>query len=394
MSPSNRIALVVALSTVTLAPAARAQTRVVTAATPLTSATIGHKVFPSPYALTDLGPIARDAPLGCYSDLGVYYGTRNASGYDRAFVGSNPSYRSDLYYYTNSPGDAVVAGCNASYTAVGAYLDEAVVWDAALKHLEVLTLPSAYPQSYAADVNAHRQIVGNAMLDWDGVLTQHPVLWNTSVAFSAATNENEPTETLVFLPYPGVSSYANAINDQGEIVGALVTSSPGAPDQKIPNALYWDNDANHTMMSLLPYVSQSQATDINNNGVVAGWLYDDGQSLFRAFTMYPGQTPRELPPASSVGDPTTTHSMADALNDAGVVIGRSKTGTTVVATVWINGVAHTLNSGLPFGTQPALTEATSINGAGDIVAGGIASDGLRHAYLLTPNAGGVWPVTL
>jgi hypothetical protein len=357
MSSNNRIVLALVLSTAALArtPAAHAQTRLVTAQTPLTTGTIGHKVSPAPYAIADLGPIAKDAPLGCYSDNGIYYGTRDVSGHDRAFEGG-PGYRSDLYYYTNANDDGDVYGCNANRTAVGTYMDQAIVWDAALPGLEMLTVQNAalFPMSSAVAVNANRQIVGSATLDWDGVFTQYPVLGNTSVAFNPTTGHNQPTETMVLLPNPVGSSFATAINNQGEIVGNTLTPVPGATGQTIPSARYWLNNADHTLVNLLPKNAESQANDINNDGLIAGWL---------------------------------TYSMADALNDAGVVIGRSQAGNTVWATVWINGVAH----GLPYGTQPLLTEATSINGAGDIVAGGIASDGLRHAYLLTPNAGGVWP---
>ena len=92
--------------------------------------------------------------------------------------------------------------------------------------------------------------------------------------------------------------------------------------------------------------------DINNTGQVAGESLET-----TAGVLWTAGTTVQLPPL-----PGHTHIMVFALNDAGVVVGRSSGTTEVLATKWVNGTVVPLQT--PAGH---VSQAYDINNNGDIV---------------------------
>jgi probable HAF family extracellular repeat protein len=72
-----------------------------------------------------------------------------------------------------------------------------------------------------------------------------------------------------------------------------------------------------------------------------------------------------------------------AINDSGVVVGRSTFSNTYHAFVYSAGKMKDLNKLIPTGSGWVLTEADGINASGQIIGMGTHS-GQEHGYLLTP----------
>jgi len=372
----SRTALAVALAPALLAglssfTPARAQVRAAPGPQPIAGPLPGLTTPKPPYTVSDLGPISGAAPVGCTNDL-TFYGTRDKGGEERAFVGSNPNAREDLYYDTLYTTMSEVDGCSKStYLAVGVEDDHAVVWDFNWTHIQYLPGTSgAFPVSAANGVNSLRQVVGTIDSYFSGPDTAiDAVLWNTSTA------PDNATATLVFLQQ---YAWANAINNGGVIVGATYAF----PDENATTARLWANDGNHTGSDLIPG-SRSEAFDVNNSNVAAGRMWDATTGVWRGFIVLPKYAPKTLAPVTLPDPVNYTSSEARALNDAGMVVGRTWSPNESRATLWFKGTAYDLNTLIGRGT-PQLTAASSISTNGNIVCGGTGTDGQPHAYLLTP----------
>jgi probable HAF family extracellular repeat protein len=81
------------------------------------------------------------------------------------------------------------------------------------------------------------------------------------------------------------------------------------------------------------------------------------------------------------------YTKAEALNNAGVVVGWSTTsGGAQHAMLYSNGIMEDLNKLLPPTSGLTLTDAVGIDASGRIVAYGTDSSGATHEVLLTPEA--------
>lgn len=213
---------------------------------------------------------------------------------------------------------------------------------------------------------------------------------------------------------PTGSSEATAINDNGQVAG---TSNEQA---------FIETGGVMTGLGLLPGGVFSEATGINSGGAVVG-IEDNAASDERAF-VYAGGVKTDL---GTLGGPNaaayaindnglivgnsqnaadndhvfsySNGAMTDlgsynidtvpqAVNDAGVFVGQTygvtSTGSPFYAAfIHQNGTFQNLNTLIPAGSGWNLTNATAINGAGQILVDAVSTtNGQTHTFLLTPTS--------
>src|SRR5438270_12952711 len=88
----------------------------------------------------------------------------------------------------------------------------------------------------------------------------------TSFAQSVSQNVAQPYKVSVLGTLKGGSGYARALNVNGEAVG-----SSGEPHGADLSAALWDRNEKVNDLGRLPGGDQSEATAVNDAGVVVGW---------------------------------------------------------------------------------------------------------------------------
>ena len=182
-------------------------------------------------------------------------------------------------------------------------------------------------RSLARAINQRGQVVGwstvnhtrRSLYDW---LPTHAFLWHRG----ADGNRLRDLGTL-----PGwVNSYANGINDQGEVIGAAagVSNTPSGPEGVVPTQAFLWRDGRMTALPNLPGGNSS----------------------------------------------------AFGINDSVEIVGSCDSR----AVVWRLGKITDLNTYLPPGSGWTLEEAQAINNRGQIAGTG-TFHGQLHLFLLTPN---------
>ncbi len=184
-----------------------------------------------------------------------------------------------------------------------------------------------------------------------------------------------------------------AINQNGAATG-LSTNSSGTSQ-----ATLWNGGTITNLTSLGDGTRFSQGYSLNASNTVVG-SSSTGQtvgdligttsttSITRAFVSGAGGltelSPFNLYSAFNNGATTNYHSVANDINDAGMIVGNSQriSGLAAVATIWMDGVATDLNSLIPADSGWNLLSAEGINDAGDIVGFG-SFQGANRAFLLT-----------
>jgi probable HAF family extracellular repeat protein len=258
---------------------------------------------------------------------------------------------------TNGSVLQVAYGINALGQVVGVGLcggrGVACIWDAG--HLSNLGSLDYDGQSEPLAINNQGDVAGWADAPPDGF--DHAVLWRAGVATDLGT-------------LGGVQSEALAIDDSGRVVGwARVGGAQPGPR----HAFLWQNGVMNDLDTLLAG-EESIAYAINDSGQVVGRLGDIGG---RAVLWKKGAMSL-LPGAES--------SQAFGLNNRGDIVGTYiPFGTTFHAALWRDGVRYDLDE-LVGDPQVTLSWANAINDAGQIVGRAAwRSTGREIGFLLTPN---------
>ena len=204
--------------------------------------------------------------------------------------------------------------------------------------------------SWAMDINNSDQILGFTS---DSQMNYIVIYENGQIIYS----------------YPLPEGDTKAINDSGFVTG---TDYPGGTYGRAYIYNYEENQFNY-----LPVIGVEEvgANDINNLNQIVGYFYDTDSTV--AGFIWEDNNYTFLP----------TKSVATAINDSGVVVGRYRpiNFPPQHAFVYdhINGFRD-LNDLIPAGTGWELTDASDINDLGQIVGSGTLN-GFSQSYILTPN---------
>jgi probable HAF family extracellular repeat protein len=242
---------------------------------------------------------------------------------------------------------------------------------------EIGAFPSAIPISVAQGINNRTQIVGNSA---------------TFVIGQAFLWQNNQLRNLGTLPAPmpqNSFSAANAINDNGQIVGKSDSSSG------YRHAVFWQRNGTIVDLGLPPglTVGNTDARSINERGQIVG-DYQSG-------TGEPGSVLALLWDAGTISNlgvarPDDIYSIALGINNRGEIIGLSESSEDSTGWFW-NGVIHNLDDLIdqrdPLKPYLHVTDALSINNRTQIVVLGhdtrIGPCVFRscpvYLYLLTPS---------
>ena len=158
---------------------------------------------------------------------------------------------------------------------------------------------------------------------------------------------------------------AGAINQTEEIVGSQ------QPLNYPEVACVWDGPQ-QTFRFLEPWTGPdlSEATDVNDNGVIVGWKEPAG-GVAAAFIVYPGGAPQPIGPFE---DPV---SYAYGIGNAGHVVGATENNGVSRAFVWTQATG-TAYLDTPDGTS---SSANGVNSTGSIVGTMTLPDGTARAFL-------------
>ena len=184
--------------------------------------------------------------------------------------------------------------------------------------------------------------------------------------------KGQPGYTITDLGTLGGSfSQATAINNPGQIVGSSVNVGN-------PHAFLYSGGHMFDLGTLGG--SESTAHGINNRGQIVGESLTSGDAVTHAF-LYSGGQMRDL------GTLGGSYSQAFAINDPGQIVGLS---SLVIgpkkpshAFLYSGGQMQDLNNLLPSNSGWIVTQAVSINDAGQIACSG-SNGQATHALLLTP----------
>jgi uncharacterized membrane protein len=307
----------------------------------------------SEYTITDLGTIGnfRTQEANAISDTGIIVGWgHNSLSQQRGFSYGGSltefSYTAWPYgwgIYPKGVNDAglVVGTVNADGNYGFAYVDN--------------TMLSFGRGGEALAVNNNGVVVGSQ--SWDAFYYDVP----------ASSGE--------FLPKPGTSARATAINDQGIIAGTYVIDGAS-------RACYW---ANKTLVDAGTLGGGAETNAINSHGDIVGSCYlTSGSTECHATLCGVGQPMVDLTTLGfTLGG---TYSAAWGINDHRQIIGCSrKVDGTLAALLYENGSAYELNSLIDSSLGWNLETAYDINNSGAIVGRGyLNGEATSRAFLMTP----------
>jgi len=166
----------------------------------------------------------------------------------------------------------------------------------------------------------------------------------------------------------GERSEANAINDNGHVVGSAETGATGEDGERIRHAFLW---APYDGMRDLGTLGgpMSTAHDLNNRGVVVGSASgDDSEHVSRQHAFRWSAATGMAPLVAVRGSDSNWDSFAYAINDRGLIVGSWDFGShEQKATLWKGGRKRIL------GSHGYHGRANDINEAGYVVGGGESS---------------------
>lgn len=209
-----------------------------------------------------------------------------------------------------------------------------------------------YGTTYGNAINDSGVIVGESQTGLLGY-PSHAFAWSGGVMSDLGT-------------LGGVNSAAAGINSRGDIVGWSDVTPSGT------HAFIYTSGVMHDIGSL---GGSSYAEDVNDSGVVVGWA--NIGNYYHAFR-YAGGT------MNDIGTLGGTYSLANAVNSGGDIVGNADTaGGATHAFLYHNGVMSDLFPYLSTIGLTGFSEALDINDNGDIVGEGVDATGHQHAFLLT-----------
>lgn len=230
------------------------------------------------------------------------------------------------------------------------------------------------PYSIANEINNAGQVVGGASALLPGGATPwRAFIWQNGTMSSLGTLGGDASEAL-------------AVNNLGRVAGK---SQPTGSQSY--HAFFWRSGYGMADLGTLGG-AQSFGHDLNDADVVVGYSELSEVTgtidlpIRRAFVWLNGQMtalptlPIGPPPGGAYG-PDNIHTIANGVNNAGVIVGESFPNGG--ACVWRSGVIRDLNDLIPAGSGWWLSKAKAINDAGQIVGIGY-HNGLTRAFLLTP----------
>ena len=194
--------------------------------------------------------------------------------------------------------------------------------------------------------------------------------------------------SMVTIPIPAGFGFAGpaAINEAGDVVGVARFSRS---NDSVQRAFIFANSV-VTVLGPAPGAKSSRATDLNDNGQVLG----DPAMIGAHAEPDPGRAFIDDRASATTIDlgtlPNYTSSMANAINNAGQVVGiafAAEDATMPVRTPFLydsrTQEMTDLNQLIPDESGWQLMDALDINDAGQIVGRGLVG-GEMHAFLLTP----------
>ena len=358
------------------------------------------RLAPAAYSLTDLGSLGGAHTVGSDTGFDAFVQNfwngapsssevinRSGQIVGGAWTGGTPEFVHGFLYdngqmtdlgnlpSTTDP-ESIAAGINDSGQVVGESFDESgnplafLYGNGQMTNLNSLVTSgsSLGTLAYANAINNNGQIIGE--LAPNGVYDQFAFLYSNGSV----------TELVDPLGGDGDSTHANDINDSGEVVGYMTTADGEASD-----AFLYSNgtmtDLGTLLRGLDGTVSDSEATAINSSGQVLGYVNTYNGSTFGSYAfLYSNGT------ITNLGG-----NYAYAINDSGQIVG-STGGEKPDALLYSNGSWTDLNSLIPSDSNVYLEDAVGINNNGQIVAvGSDSSDALPingysglNLYLLTP----------
>lgn len=219
----------------------------------------------------------------------------------------------------------------------------------------------------ALGINSRGQIAGQ-------VETSDPDPCSPFAEGIAAVTWRDGRIDRVLPAFEGSAAGANAINDNGDIVGI----SGCFPTLY---AVLWKNRVPINLGSL-GGVFGNFPFDINNQGQVVGQSDLPGDNFHDPFLWQNGVM-------IDLGNlPGLPNGQAVGINNRGQVVGFSQDANgdenSAVAVLWENGTISDLNTLIPAGSPLFLMEATAINDRGQIAGFGQFPNGEHLGFLLTP----------
>jgi probable HAF family extracellular repeat protein len=211
-------------------------------------------------------------------------------------------------------------------------------------------------QSWANAINDSGQIAGSAELP-SGF--GHASIFSNGTVTDLGTLQN------------GIgNSDAYDINASGQVVGYSNTTNGSM------HAFLYSNGKMNDLGTLPDYSLYSYANSINDNGQVVGASFKSMNQDVHAF-LWVNNAMTDLGTLGGI------NSNAIAINNKGQVVGTARTSSgSIHAFIYENGVMRDLNVLASF--SGTLWSATGINDNGQIIATGVTSTGMQHAFLLNP----------
>jgi uncharacterized delta-60 repeat protein len=307
----------------------------------------------SGYTVTDLG--ALPGGNGQSTATGIN-NNGQVIGYSTVAGGANHPFiysGGTLLDINPTGGDSQAWGVNDSGEVVGKAGDAFLYGNGPLHSIG--RLPGGNT-SFAYAINNEGQIAGDS-------LTSNP-----SITHAFRFNVNGAIEDLGTLG--GSQSNAFGINNLGDVVG-LAYAADG-----VSHAFLY-TDGHMVDIGQVWGPAASMARDVNDSGQVVGYGYFLGLQPRHAF-LYSNGKIIDLQTLGGIS------SAAMSINERGQIVGDSNTSSGADhAFVYSNGRMQDLNSLIPDSSGWVLQQASGINNTGQIAGTGVVN-GRQHAFLLTP----------